>query len=309
MYVFLLVLLIIGLLILPSAAIAEAKNHKPVKPLVIATFADLALLILVIAIGTGGSNRKPNITYASPITPTQLTLDEPTFVPTSTPTAKSNVPTPKPPSKPTPEPVTLSDVKILWEQLKIEYNAQLSRLDEVKWASFMRELTASIDEADEKTDDFDVGVALGDLQQLALEYGSKLRGRADEKAITFFENEMGSHFASIVAKSYPTQRPTVTPLPSPTSNPTPKHSPAPVDVPVISSESGENGGGNSSNFDKYDTPEQQNTTSYVLNTSTKKFHNASCNDVKKIKPENYSTAENRADIINSGYDPCKKCKP
>ncbi|MBE5826425.1 MAG: hypothetical protein E7307_07275 [Butyrivibrio sp.] len=73
--------------------------------------------------------------------------------------------------------------------------------------------------------------------------------------------------------------------------------------------SGTGSGGNADNFDTYNNTEQQNTTEYVLNTSSKKFHYASCSSVPKISPENYATATNRDDIIAQGYQPCKKCNP
>lgn len=62
-------------------------------------------------------------------------------------------------------------------------------------------------------------------------------------------------------------------------------------------------------FNDYDTPEQQDTKEYVLNTSTMKVHRPTCSDVKKIKPENYSTINNLSDALNSGYVPCKRCNP
>lgn len=49
---------------------------------------------------------------------------------------------------------------------------------------------------------------------------------------------------------------------------------------------------------------------YVLNTSTKKFHYPSCNDVPRISPENYeTTGASRDEIIASGYSPCGHCYP
>jgi hypothetical protein len=52
------------------------------------------------------------------------------------------------------------------------------------------------------------------------------------------------------------------------------------------------------------------TNSYVLNTSTHKFHKPSCGDVDKIDPENYATfSGSRDDVISQGYDPCGHCKP
>lgn len=62
-------------------------------------------------------------------------------------------------------------------------------------------------------------------------------------------------------------------------------------------------------FNDYDNPAQQQTTSYVLNTNTKKFHYPSCSEVKKIKSEHYSTASSRSDAISGGYSPCGRCHP
>ena len=65
------------------------------------------------------------------------------------------------------------------------------------------------------------------------------------------------------------------------------------------------------NFNTYDNASQQQTTSsYVLNTSTMKFHFPRCRDVKKIAPQNYSTYDGtRDDVMNQGYSPCGHCNP
>lgn len=63
------------------------------------------------------------------------------------------------------------------------------------------------------------------------------------------------------------------------------------------------------NFQTYDNEEQQNTNEYVLNTSTKKVHRATCSDVKKIAPENYATIPSLEDAYAQGYKGCKKCNP
>lgn len=91
------------------------------------------------------------------------------------------------------------------------------------------------------------------------------------------------------------------------STPTPSVTPPAND----GSAQGDNGGGSSSeaHFNDYDTPEHQDTKEYVLNTSTMKVHRPTCSDVKKIKPENYSTINNSADALNNGYVPCKRCSP
>lgn len=77
------------------------------------------------------------------------------------------------------------------------------------------------------------------------------------------------------------------------------------------SSSNSSGSGDGSNFNTYDNAQQQNTSSsYVLNTSTMKFHRPSCSSVKKIAPQNYSTSNNsREELISQGYSPCGKCNP
>ncbi|MBQ8043398.1 MAG: hypothetical protein IJ272_04535, partial [Clostridia bacterium] len=56
-----------------------------------------------------------------------------------------------------------------------------------------------------------------------------------------------------------------------------------------------------------------NTTSnktYVLNTSTKKFHYDSCSSAKIIANKNKDTFKgSRQTLINQGYDACKRCNP
>ena len=62
-------------------------------------------------------------------------------------------------------------------------------------------------------------------------------------------------------------------------------------------------------FDTYDIAEQQNTTdAYVLNISTLKIHHPNCDDVKKIKPENYATSSSSIDELRAqGYSTCGHC--
>ena len=70
-------------------------------------------------------------------------------------------------------------------------------------------------------------------------------------------------------------------------------------------------GGNEGSFYVHNNPDQQQTSaSYVLNTSTQKFHYPSCDDVARIAPENYAVSDQtRDEIISSGYDPCGHCDP
>ena len=88
---------------------------------------------------------------------------------------------------------------------------------------------------------------------------------------------------------------------------------APSQLPEQSEPSGNSGGnnGNADNFNTYDNSDQQKTdASYVLNTNSRKFHYPSCNDVKKIAPQNYETFEGtRDEAINAGYSSCGHCNP
>lgn len=52
------------------------------------------------------------------------------------------------------------------------------------------------------------------------------------------------------------------------------------------------------------------TQTYVLNTSTHKFHRPGCSSVGDIKPENYSTyTGTRESVRDMGYQPCGRCDP
>ena len=52
------------------------------------------------------------------------------------------------------------------------------------------------------------------------------------------------------------------------------------------------------------------THTYILNKSTKKFHEPSCSHAKKISDKNRVTFNGtREEAIRKGYDPCKVCNP
>ena len=56
--------------------------------------------------------------------------------------------------------------------------------------------------------------------------------------------------------------------------------------------------------------EFKGTHTYVLNTSTKKFHYTWCNDVGKMNPENKQVVTaDRDEIIAAGYSSCGHCNP
>lgn len=49
---------------------------------------------------------------------------------------------------------------------------------------------------------------------------------------------------------------------------------------------------------------------YVLNTSTRKFHLPDCDSVTDMKPQNRKDySGSRQNLIDQGYDPCKRCNP
>lgn len=51
-------------------------------------------------------------------------------------------------------------------------------------------------------------------------------------------------------------------------------------------------------------------TTYILNTNTHKFHYPSCSSVDDMKEKNKKEYQgNREDLIQQGYDPCKRCEP
>ena len=53
-----------------------------------------------------------------------------------------------------------------------------------------------------------------------------------------------------------------------------------------------------------------NSTTYILNTSTKKFHRPGCSSEKQIKDSNRQEyTGTRDEVIGMGYDPCKRCNP
>lgn len=53
-----------------------------------------------------------------------------------------------------------------------------------------------------------------------------------------------------------------------------------------------------------------NSTTYVLNTNTKKFHYPSCGSAKRIAEKNYAESdESRDELIAKGYSPCGNCDP
>ncbi len=101
----------------------------------------------------------------------------------------------------------------------------------------------------------------------------------------------------------------VAPPTEPSAEPEPP-APASPSTPEASTTPNQSGGG-ANNFNTHNSPEQQQTSaSFVLNTSTQKFHRPTCNDVERIAPENYSPSnESRSALLGLGYTPCGHCNP
>lgn len=63
-----------------------------------------------------------------------------------------------------------------------------------------------------------------------------------------------------------------------------------------------------SNIDN--TSSTPSSSTYILNTNSKKFHKSTCASAKKIKDSNRETFDGSRDsLINQGYTPCKNCNP
>ena len=56
--------------------------------------------------------------------------------------------------------------------------------------------------------------------------------------------------------------------------------------------------------------EEPEEETYILNTSSKKFHKPSCSSVGDMKEKNKrEVTASRDELISDGYAPCKRCNP
>lgn len=87
----------------------------------------------------------------------------------------------------------------------------------------------------------------------------------------------------------PTEEPTEAPTEEPTAEPTDEPTEAPTEEP---------------------TDEPTEGVTYILNTSSKKFHYPDCSSVKDMKDKNKQVyTGSREELIEQGYSPCKRCNP
>ena len=127
---------------------------------------------------------------------------------------------------------------------------------------------------------------------------------------------------SFTSTPKPTQKSTATPKPTstkaPTSTPIPTSTPVPTvastSTPVPTQEITKSGDNDSKGeFRKAADPadyDASKTTTYVLNTNTKKFHYPECNDVKKMSTKNRQDVNwSRSKVVSNGYSPCGHCHP
>lgn len=58
-----------------------------------------------------------------------------------------------------------------------------------------------------------------------------------------------------------------------------------------------------------DESEDKYLGNYIANNSTKKFHKASCNYAINADESKITVTNDRQELLNKGYSPCKKCNP
>lgn len=114
------------------------------------------------------------------------------------------------------------------------------------------------------------------------------------------------------ASPEPTPTPEPSPTPEPTNTPVPETAKPPA-APSQAQQGTQNNSvtpGNTSGSGGQTAPQPANEASYVLNTSTHKFHRPTCRDVPKIAAENRSNVSTTRDsIVAQGYTPCGHCHP
>ena len=63
-------------------------------------------------------------------------------------------------------------------------------------------------------------------------------------------------------------------------------------------------------FNAQSSDSKNTESTYIINTSTYKFHNPACSSVNQMNDSNKREyTGNRDDIIALGYEPCKRCNP
>lgn len=102
----------------------------------------------------------------------------------------------------------------------------------------------------------------------------------------------------VQANTNTTAEPEVTPAPAPTPEPEPEPEPTPAPASNTNQE-----------FQKAKEPIKNVTSSYIANSSTGKFHYASCSSVEDMSNSNKVEFDSAEAAKAAGYVPCKRCDP
>lgn len=144
-------------------------------------------------------------------------------------------------------------------------------------------------DAKEKTEDSN-NQSPTDNQEGQLDIASK--DKTDDTAAT--SDTAGD--ADVQADTNTTAEPEVTPAPAPTPEPEPEPTPAPAS-------------NTNQEFQKAKDPIKNVTSSYIANSSTGKFHYASCSSVEDMSNSNKVEFDSAEAAKAAGYVPCKRCNP
>jgi len=98
----------------------------------------------------------------------------------------------------------------------------------------------------------------------------------------------------------PSSEPTPAVTPPPTASPTPAPSPTASSVPIATA---------APTLAPTHVPPTPDPCAYIGNSNTRKFHRASCAEIRKMKDEHKVCLATREDAIGQGYVPCAKCNP
>ena len=105
----------------------------------------------------------------------------------------------------------------------------------------------------------------------------------------------------------PTEAPTTEPKTEPTEAPTTEPETEPTEAPTTEPETEAT---EAPTTEPVTEPTEDAGQHYVLNKNTKKFHYPTCSSAADIKEKNREDYYgDREDLIEEGFEPCKRCEP
>ena len=108
-------------------------------------------------------------------------------------------------------------------------------------------------------------------------------------------------------KTEPTEAPTTEPETEPTETPTTEPETEPTEAPTTEPETEAT---EAPTTEPVTEPTEDAGQHYVLNKNTKKFHYPTCSSAADIKEKNREDYYgDREDLIEEGFEPCKRCEP